>query len=146
MKKYFLILLFSLGIYGCTGVLEDASILTPAPARSEYLLTKAAGFNGIAQGGKLRDLSYSLSLRVVKEIGKDVSVETCFENPEDFGRPVCAEGLLKQGEKELSISSPVMTGFINKHNYEVLITLRDANTSTVLGTHKQLIRYYEVTF
>jgi hypothetical protein len=132
-------------ISGCTGILEESDLLIPRPAVSEYFKTGGAGFIGTAQGGRLTNVKYALTLRLEKEIRNKIYLKICFDNPADHEVPICIEDDVSKGDSEIIIKSPIVYGLVDRKSYAVVVSVySDPGKTQLIGNHRQLIRYYEL--
>ena len=122
---------------------ETASQTVSAPdlATSDYLRTTSAGF-------LLRDVGdsayFELTLATRKRIRRDIPLVVAFENPEDSGQPYVIESVLARGQKELHLSSPLVSGIQAGQSLQVRILGIGEDSSEVLFEHTQPMLFYPV--
>lgn len=142
--KLTIVILSTIFISGCTAMLQEADLLTPNAATSEYFVTKSAGFLGTLKNGNFIDTYYTITLKIRKPFNEGAYIEAAFEKPSDSTSTICVEKSIIPDDEEVSIESPIITGFRNHKNYEVIVYVySDKSKSNLIGQHKQLIRFYE---
>jgi hypothetical protein len=113
-------------------IAEAAS--TPDPTRSEYLVSKQAGFE--MQEGE--GAYYSLTVDLVKSVAGTLYVIARFDNPEDATKPLSTEVIVQAGSRTFHVRSQPLTALKNKKRYKIALQLySDAACTQLIGSHVQ---------
>jgi hypothetical protein len=110
----------------------------PNPNRSEYVVSKAAGFLFAPGGGVV----YGTIFALTRLVDRPVYAVALFENPENGAPPLRAEVTIEPGNLEFQVKSPRLTILTNNRLYTVNLSLYsdDAHTQ-LLGVHQQQVLF-----
>jgi hypothetical protein len=110
----------------------------PSPNRSEYILSKAAGFLFVPGGGVV----YGTAFALTRLIEKPVYAVALFENPESGAPPLRVAVTIEPGNSEFQVKSPRLNVLTNNRLYTVNLSiyLDDAHTQ-LLGVHQQQVLF-----
>lgn len=110
----------------------------PKPNRSEYIVSKAAGFLFEPGGGVV----YGTAFALTRLSDRPVYAVALFENPENGALPLRTEVTIQAGILEFQVKSPRLAVLTNNRLYTVNVSLYsdDAHTQ-VLGVHQQQVLF-----
>jgi hypothetical protein len=111
---------------------------TPNPNRSEYLVSKAAGFLFVPGNG----IVYGTAFALTRVMDSPVYAVALFENPEKGALPLRAEVTIEPGSLEFQVKSPRLTMLTNNKLYTVKLSLYwDVAHMQLLGVHQQQVLF-----
>ena len=110
----------------------------PAPNGSDYVVSKAAGFLFLPEGGAV----YGTAFALTRLMERPVYVVALFENPVKGAPPLRAEATIEPGNLEFLIKSPPLTVLTNHRLYTVNLSLYSDNLHTqLIGVHQQQVLF-----
>jgi hypothetical protein len=110
---------------------------SPSPERSEYLLSRGAGFL-MKIGSPDFGARYGMTFEVIKRRRSSLYALVSFENPEDPEAPFVVEEFIARTQKEITPQSPPFFEARNNHVYTVTVELfSDAKHTQKVGEHRQ---------
>ena len=110
----------------------------PEPNRSEYVISKTAGFLFVPGGGVV----YGTVFALTRSMEGPVYVVALFENPEKGAPRLRADATIVPGDLEFLIKSPPLTMLTNHRLYTVNLSLYSDNSHTqLLGVHQQQVLF-----
>jgi hypothetical protein len=111
---------------------------SPSPNRSEYVVSKAAGFLFAPGAGVV----YGTAFALTQHMDRPVYAVALFENPEKGALPLRVEVTIEPGNLEFQVKSPRLTILTNNRLYMVNLSLYwdDAHTQ-LLGVHQQQVLF-----
>ncbi len=113
----------------------------PYAVKSEYLITRAAGF---VLGMEAGSAAVKLEFDVRERIRKPLAIYAAFENQQASAEPFMTNSILVPRQETLSLSLPPISGLRAGQYYEVAVFGVDPDTDDVVFEHRQLLRYFPV--
>jgi hypothetical protein len=111
---------------------------SPSPNRSQYVVSRGAGFLFTPEGGVV----YGMTFELTQHLDQTVYAITLFENPEKRALPLRVEATIEPGNAEFQIKSPRLTTLTNNRLYMVHLSLYwDSAHAQPLGVHQQQVLF-----
>lgn len=117
-------------------LLTNMVFASTKPQKSEYFESVGGGFPL-----KGKELTYSLSVNVVKPIPENVKILVEFQNPKNKKLPIVKEYEVDGNSSSYIFQSDPLTCISNNKIYKVLVKIINLETNKQISVHKQKLKF-----